>query len=520
MHRSILLLTLFSFAAVVRGDVVLAPLFTDNAVLQRGKPIPVWGAADPGEEVSVTLGDDTVTTQANTDGRWSVRLKSREATSVPASLAVSGKNRIVLQNILIGEVWLAAGQSNMAFVLSRGQNAAHEIASADYPLIRHFSVPHLISSKPLSIGENGAWPGNKSGKSAWMVATPANAGNFSAVGYFFARELVKELNIPIGIITCARGDTGIESWLDPMQLEADGTTKAIQEQHAKQVTDMPGLKQKYQDELAAWTQEQAAAKAKGGSFTKPKPRAPWPVGSHRLPFGHFNAMIHPTIPYALRGIIWYQGESNVGRPDLYRQRFPALIKSWRQLFGQGELPFYWVQLASFSPDHPRIDLWAYFREVQDQTLSVPNTGQAVAIDIGDAVDIHPKNKQEVGRRLALIALGRDYGKKVDYENPRMISVHVEGALMRVKLAHARGLNANGKSPQSLEIAGVDRKFVPAVADIEGETLIVSAPSVTAPVAVRYAWRSNPSANLYNAAGLPVVPFRSDTWESDLSPSTK
>ncbi len=517
-------------AAGARADVTLAPLFTDHAVLQRDKVVPIWGKADAGEKVTVLFDGQVREASPGLDGRWLVLLDPLAATAQGADLIVRGKNTLTLRDVVVGEVWLCSGQSNMEWPVSRAADAAREIAAAHSPLIRHVRIEHVVAEAPSdSVATSG-----------WQTATAQSVGSFTAVGYFFARDLAQKLGVPIGIVHSSWGGTPVESWMSPAALASDPAFAAVGERWRKTVEDFPALKITHEARLAEWTRAEATAKsatapkaAPAPSKTKsaakakleppapyvewlranPRPRAPRGPGDPWTPAGLFNGMINPLLPYALRGALWYQGESNAERAADYHALFTAMITAWRGHFGQGDFPFLWVNLANFDvPSDPTKRSYAWLREAQTKALALPNTGQALAIDIGDAKDIHPTNKQEVSRRLALLAKNRVYGFTGDDSGPTFAEVTREGAALRVRFSHAlSGLVAHEKPVQSLEIAGADRVFHPAVARIDGDMLIVSSPKVREPVAVRYAWSNAPEANLYNGAGLPAVPFRTDAW---------
>jgi sialate O-acetylesterase len=445
-----------------------AALFQDHAVLQRDKPVPIWGLAAPGEHVSVQFAGQTVGSTAGPDGRWIAVLAPLAASSTGSDLTVSGKTATTLHDILVGEVWLCSGQSNMEFAVDDGSpvyrvaDAPAEVAAARFPLIRQFKVAPLASARPVA---------DTAG--SWRACTPQTVGRFTAVGYFFARELFQRLSVPVGIINSTWSGSPLESWMSPAALAA-----------------FPGF-----------------SNGHSAAGTQPGLVDPW------IPSSLFNGMIHPLLPYAIRGAIWYQGESNVGRAADYAVQFPAMISAWRAHFGQGDFPFLWVQLANFAPAREAAgDRLAYLREAQSRALVLPATGQAVAIDIGEPGNIRPRNKQEVGRRLALIAKANVYSIPVDYSGPVLSRSETEGASVRIHFQFAgEGLTAAGKPLQSFEIAGDDRIFRQAVATIQGDTVVVHSPAVARPVAVRYAWRNSPEANLYNGAGLPAAPFRTDSW---------
>jgi sialate O-acetylesterase len=500
-------LSLFIAGHLAYADVTLAPLFTDHAVLQRDKPVPIWGWADSGEKVTVTFQGKTGGATATSDGRWIVYLEAFPALAQGADLTVAGKNTMVLHDVVVGEVWLCSGQSNMEFAVNRVQNAAQEISSAHFPLLRHFTVQRAVATTPSAVVKT----------SGWEQTTPETVGRFTAVGYFFARDLHQKLGVPFGLIHSSWGGSPIESWLSPAALASNPAFAVANTRWQQMLADLPAKKMQFDAELLAWERAEAAARAAGPDkhalFLKqrPKPRAPSGEVDHWRPTGLYNGMINPLVPYALRGLLWYQGESNADHANEYHALFASMITMWRRHFGQGDFPFYWVSLANYRVPDPSGRSYAFLREAQTQTLTLPHTGQALAIDVGSPEDVHPANKQDVGRRLALIARTETYGIPGDYVGPTFVSATREGTAMRVRLLHAGGLVPHNKPVQSLELAGADRKFYPATAKIDREMLVVSSPSVREPVAVRYAWTNSPEANLYNGAGLPAVPFRSDNW---------
>ena len=491
-------------AANAVADVRLARIFSDHAVLQQRKPVPVWGTAEPGEKVTVEFRGQKVSTVTGDDGEWRVTLKPMPAGG-SFQMTVRGNNTIVLDDVLVGEVWTCSGQSNMEWPVAVSNNAEQEIAQANYPQIRLFMVPKAVSDRPLKDLNGGAW----------QPCTPETVRNFSAVGYFFARELHRTLRVPVGMIQSAWGGTPAESWTSKPTLMANPSLRYLLENWRRAEANYPLALENYQKQLAEWEKAAAQARAEG----KPEPKKPDPPQNPRTnpwkPSGLFNAMIAPIVPYALQGAIWYQGESNAGRAYEYRTLFPAMIQDWREAWAQGDFPFLFVQLANFMAvkPEPGESTWAELREAQTMTLALPKTGMAVAIDIGDADDIHPRNKQDVGKRLALNALAIAYGKKVVYSGPLYERMKREGNAIRLHFKHVNGglTTPNGEPLRGFAIAGADRKFVWADARIEGNTVVASSPQVPEPVAVRYAWADNPKCNLYNRAGLPASPFRTDDW---------
>ncbi|MDR1146460.1 MAG: hypothetical protein LBK71_10045 [Verrucomicrobiales bacterium] len=653
-----LLLLLGALAVTVSGraELKLAPVFSDHLVLQREMPAPVWGTADAGATVSVSFAGHTVSGTADDAGQWSVKLPALAADSAGQQLTVSdGKQTRTVSDVLVGEVWLCSGQSNMDFPMRGVTNTKDEIAAADRPLIRLLQVKKNTGPVPLT--DPGA---------VWQVCTPATVADFSAVGYFFARELQQALGVPLGVINSSWGGTAIQPWIRAALFrDSDNEDfKRYYRWRADRIKDTVAednaLLADVAAKLDAWQAKIAALIAKHGDYPPTLPADGWtkvtapgnleaaaprradgvwllrktfhldpdligagtlqlgqiwdydiawlngtrvgatldpanrdarnqrrqyavPAGVLRpgdnellirvfnrrgdVHIGHgapsfgitltggapvllnggdwqlrleepldglcppdhgenrqsnvgvlYDNMIAPLVPFALRGAIWYQGESNAGRPEEYGVLLPLLIDNWRQDWHQPALSFYIVQLANFMAraEQPTDTNWARLREAQLRTaLTVPHTGLAVTIDIGDAGDIHPRNKQDVGRRLALNALAKDYGRPVEYRGPSYRDLKIDGNKIVLRFDHlGQGLvnhNPDG-ALRGFAIAGADRKFVWATATISGDTVILSADGVASPVAARYAWADNPAADLYNADGLPASPFRTDDWE--------
>jgi sialate O-acetylesterase len=637
--------------APLRADVRVPRVFSGNAVLQRQMPIPVWGWADPQEEVAVEMNGRTARARADADGEWMVRLPAMEAGG-PFTLTIAGKNRIEIQNVLVGEVWVCSGQSNMAMTVAGCSYAQREIAEGDYPAIRMFATTARTSLKPLP-----DVPGD------WGVCSPQNVGTFSAVGYFFGRRLQQDLNVPVGLINSSWGGTRIEPWTPRAALEGLETVKDQLQALDRVVQDLASPKEEHREKIAAaeksaqLVKEMEADEALGaqmaaldlddaawkqmdlpqaweakelpdfnglvwfrkavdlpadwagkdltmylcpadevdvtwfngtvvgrtGSFAandvlkywdvpraykvpgnlvkagrnviavrvidtafagglwsqgpvrmelewiasdaKPVPLAgPWRynVGAQLIPMppqldganspglatALYNGMIHPLVPFAMRGAIWYQGESNLADGPLYTDKMAALITGWRQAWGGGDFPFYYVQLAPYhygADANPLPRLW----QAQLDALKIPNTGMAVTVDVGEARDIHPRQKQEVGDRLALWALARTYGRKnVVCSGPLFKSMTVEGDKVRVSFDHVGGglVSLNDRPLVWFEVAGKDGGFVRAQAHIDGDCVVVSSPQVMEPVAVRYAWDQDADPSLMNREGLPASPF--------------
>jgi len=668
---TVLLVTLleagaFAAKAEPATNVRMPGVFTDNMVLQRGTKIPVWGWADPRGRVTVTLGRRRAKAIVEEDGTWKVHLKRLPAGG-PHELNIEGAETLTFGNVLIGDVWVCSGQSNMVWWVKNGDhgvlNRDAEVATADYPEIRLLTVPSRVSFEPQDDVE---WKKDDTSRNGWLVCSPETVGPFSAVGYFFGRELHQHLDVPIGLILSAWGGTLAEAWTsEPALSEMPDFVPKIEEvkrelplyeqrrQEHKQATVewSKGLDAKdpgIQDGRAAWAapdlvmgdwvlmqlpcyweeaglgefdgfvwfrkdvaipeawagkdlelslgpindmdktwfngtqvgahevpghpwvprkytvpgslvQSGTAVIAvrvydmgrQGGIYGKPEllslnvkggeagsaialagpwrykvsadnsgvPAPPSPPyvnpNNPNLPSVLYNGMIAPVVPYGIRGAIWYQGESNASRAYQYRTLFPRMIRDWREKWGRGDFPFVFVQLANWQQvkPEPDDDAWAELREAQTMTLSLPNTGMAVTIDIGEADNIHPQNKQDVGRRLALAARHVAYGERLVYSGPMYDSMRVEGGAIRLEFDHVGGglVVRSGAPLKGFAIAGSDRKFVWADAKIDGDTVVVWSDQVPEPVAVRYAWAINPVCNLYNTEGLPASPFRTDDW---------
>jgi sialate O-acetylesterase len=510
MRNNLLWLALVCLAAPVRADVVPAFLFNDNAVLQRDKPIPVWGTADAGEKVSASFSGHTANTTADAEGKWRVDLPALPANAAPENLVIKGKNTITCSNILVGEVWLASGQSNMEQRVRETFDSVLDIAgSARFPMIREIRPDKKTSYTPLSTGS-----GN------WKVAGPETTGEFSAIAYHYALTLYKVLNVPVGIINTSQGASKIRTWVDEATLKAEPAFAGDIEDAAKKLAEYPAIKAKLDADIKQWETDKAAAEAAKTPFTTPRPGYGWagtPGGPDDMfrPSTFYNGLIHPLLPYALRGVIWYQGEGDAGLYAYYVKAFPALITRWRALFGQGDFPFYWVQLASYGDNQST--LWPFMREAQNAALSLPNTGHAISMDLGQPKNIHPQRKQEIGRRLARLALARTYGFKIRDSGPEVEKIEREGAGFRVRFKSPgswRILTDIVNPITGFELAGEDRVFKPATAVMgdNNSSVLVTSAEVPAPVAVRYAWRDFPAASLFHHDdGLPVAQFRSDDW---------
>jgi sialate O-acetylesterase len=485
---------LAGLATAARAEVEPNSLFSDGAVLQQGVAVPVWGAGKDGEQVTVKIQDQTVSTTVR-DGRWLVRLKPMKAGG-PFTLTITGDNTITITNVLVGEVWLCSGQSNMAFHLAQAANAAEAIAAAGDPQLRLFTVPYGATDTPKT-----EVPGS------WKESSPETARGFSAVAWFFGRELRRALKVPVGLINSSVGGTPAEAWTSRATLEADPGLREILERYAEQVNKYDPVAAAAQHQRAIEKHKQVVEKATAaGEKPPPAPRAPAdPRQASVRPCGLYNAMIAPLEPYAIAGAIWYQGESNAGRAAEYQKLFPAMIENWRQAWAQGEFPFLFVQIAPHQGMKPEI------REAQLLSWQkVPRSAMAVITDVGNEKDIHPTQKEPVGARLALAARAIAYGEKIEYSGPVYASMKIESNRAILNFTHiGSGLVAKDGELKGFTIAGVDGSFVAAKATIEGDKVVVSSPSVATPAAVRCGWANTPDVNLFNKEGLPATPFRTD-----------
>ena len=488
----VVVLLLSCGALPICAEVKLPAVLAEHMVLQRDFPIHLWGIAEAGELVSATFRGAVAKTQADKLGCWELSLPAGAAGG-PFVLEIQGSNLIHFSDVLVGDVWLASGQSNMEFPMRRVANAEVELKNADRPRIRLFHVAKASASFPQEdlVAET------------WTPATPESVVDFSAVEYFFGREIQDDQKVPVGLIEADWGGSPAEAWTSLRGLSSDAGLMPAFAAHAEMADREAG--KKLED---IWErQEIAAAKAAG----KPEPDFPWhPEFRSWEPAGLYNAMIAPLTRFPLRGFLWYQGESNTSleRAFYYAPLFQTLIRDWRSRWAEGELPFFYVQLANWisEPDSH----WPEVRDAQRRALELRNTGMAVAIDIGNPTDIHPTNKQEVGKRLALAARAIAYGEKIEYSGPLFRAAVPQGQNLRVLFDHAEtGLLAKGEILKGFEIAGEDKKFQPAEARIDGTAVVLTTPIVLAPRYVRYGWDSNPDCNLYNKAGLPAATFASN-----------
>ncbi|MEJ5259811.1 MAG: sialate O-acetylesterase [Anaerohalosphaeraceae bacterium] len=513
-HRTAVLLWIISVLSGPALALEVCGVFGDSMVLQQGRPIPVWGKASSGEEITVRLAGQEKSVLADASGRWRIVLEPMLAGG-PYEMTVSGRSeQRLFADVWIGEVWLCSGQSNMDMTVAREDrywcgvlNEEAEVAAADWPGIRVFDVPFGTCDEPLDDVEG-----------RWEVCSPATVGHFSAVAYFFAREIHKKLNVPVGLITTAYGGSTAEAWVSRKALEAETDLHFLLEEYARkcQEFDSGAAQKKYEADLAAWKEAAARAEAAGEKPPR-KPAAPKnPHLDQHSPCVLFNAMVSPLIPYAIRGALWYQGESNIPTAAVYDRIMETLIRDWRSRWGQGDFPFVYVQLAGYGkpPAEPcRGGGTTRVRQAQAKNRTLPNAAMVTAVDIGESDNIHPKNKQEVGRRLALAARALAYGEKIEYSGPVFENMAVEDSCIRLSFTHiGGGLVLKERSPSGFAVAGPDRKFHWADARIEGDTVVVCSPQVQEPLAVRYAWDDFPVVSLYNAEGLPAVPFRTDSFE--------
>jgi len=543
VNRHYLSIALAVFAVNLYAEVKLPALFSNGMVVQQGRDVPVWGWAAPGTAVTVKLGEASATATTPDDGKWMVRLPAVKASSDPAPMIVTvGDESKTIENVLVGEVWLCGGQSNMDFTLSglsrstrdpRHQPAAdtiaNEVKTAADPLLRQIAVPHVASTNEALADFKGAW----------IASAPETNGQFTGTGYFFARELRRELGVPVGLIKCPWGGTLVEPWMPPSAFESSPDMKTFYEEQHTAINDRLAqwdpeqVKARYEEQLKKW--QEAVKQAKADKKRLPRrPQMPSPPNQSRTTASAlFNGMIHPLIPYAVKGAIWYQGESNRRQhAKEYGLYFTQMIQGWRQLWGQGDFPFYYCQLAQFqAPSETPLDddPWVHVCDQQRRSLALANTGMAVLNDIGEAGDIHPRNKMDAGKRLSLWALARDYGKPLTaWSGPLYRSHRIDGSKVIVTFDHVGSGLMVGNKPlldpaqavdeplKRFQICGEDRAWTWAQAKIAGkDTVEVWHDEIPAPVAVRYAWAPNAEgANLYNREGLPASLFRTDDWRTE------
>lgn len=513
MISRLLLVLALGGTASLRAELKLPAIFGDNMVLQQKLENPIWGWDAPGTEVSVKFGTQTKIAKAGADGKWTLKLDPVPASATPAAISIQGSTARILKNVLVGEVWICSGQSNMQWSVQSCWDADLEIATAKYPQIRLISVPQVGTQEP-----------QQDFRGEWKECSPQSVGNFSAVGYFYGRVLHRALDVPIGLINNAWGGSAAEAWVKREVLEKDPRFQLLMANTVKNesVLSKPEAKQKWEADTAAWQKRSDEAKKAGKAFAERAPSPPdqWLKGNSR-PGNIYNGVLLPTIGYGIKGAIWYQGESNAGRAHEYGYLFPKMIEHWREEWKQGDFPFYWVQLADFMAEkadavQATASSWAELRESQTKTQTlVKNSGQAVIIDLGESNDIHPKNKRDVAERLARWALVKDYGMKLPFRSPEFKAAEFAGgkAIVTLDTFGSTLRTVDVSEVRGFVVCGEDKKWTWAQAKIIGKDKVeVSAPSVAKPVAVRYAWSDNPICNLFSTDGLPVTPFRSDSFE--------
>ncbi len=502
-------------------------IFGDNMVLQRDHPCPVWGWSDPNSSIALNFAGKLYQTKSDNKGNWKILIEPQSASSNPKEMVIakgipgriSAKQKdslallkdqpesLVYKNILIGEVWLCSGQSNMGWTVNGSQESDLEILSANYANLRLLTVPQVGTQEP-QVDFQGSW----------KPTTRESAKNFSAVGYFFGRRLHQILGIPVGLINNSWGGSACEAWIPRDKLKNHPLAQPYMKEWEEKERnyDFDSVYKTYENKLKEWEAENKSGNAKAH---RPRPPRNQMTGQHR-PANLYNGVLYPVIGFGIRGAIWYQGESNAGRAHAYREIFPLMIQSWRQAWGQGDFPFYWAQLADFKEEiaEPGDSTWAELRESQTLSLQkVKNSGEAVIIDTGEGRDIHPRNKQTVANRLLRHALVNEYGHKIPNQSPLYKTHEIKESKIQITFDHTGGglYCFDTKTPQGFTICGADKKFVWAQAKLIGKDKVeVWSETVTSPIAVRYAWADNPKCNLYRKDGsvtLPVTPFRTDNF---------
>jgi sialate O-acetylesterase len=506
MKILIQILLLLAFTAVARADVKLPDVLSSGMVLQRERAVPIWGTADVGETVTVRFGNQTKKTTADQNGKWLVKLDPLKASAKPATLIIEAKNKIELTDILVGEVWLVAGQSNMQRLLSETANGADAIAAANHPQIRLFNVSRQVAFKhaapPLGI---------------WQACTPESVKQFSAAGYYFGVELQNALKVPVGLLNSSYGGSQAEAWTPVEYLLASTDLKPTVDRTKIWDEERPRVRVQYDEAIKKWREQADAAKA-AGATPSPSPAVPDALREYRIAASIYDGMIGPLIPFYIRGAFWYQGESNEARAQQYGLLLPTMIKAWRERWGEGDFPFGIIQLPNYRDQKtdPADEAWSHVREAQRLTArSLPNTGLIVTIDIGEARDIHPKNKLDVGKRMAYWALTSVYKQTATSLGPTFEKAVPTGVEMTLTFSNVgKGLKVRGEGKLAeFAIAGADQKWYWAEAEIVGRDKVkVWSPQVPTPVAVRYAFNNNPkNPNLTNDSGLPATPFRTDNF---------
>ena len=510
----IALVIVLALAVDARAELKLPAIISDHMVLQQKQANPIWGWDTPGTKLTVTFAGQTKTAEAGQDGKWTVKVDPLPASDQPQVLTINGTSKKEVQDVLVGEVWMCSGQSNMGFALAGDWNGDLEAAASRLPNLRLIKVP-LVGTQELQNDFKGEW----------RSSTPESARAFSAVGFFFGRYLHQVVGVPVGLIDNAWGGSAAEAWVRRESLETDARFARLMESTAKKEADLQGAgaKTNYEAQLARWRQASERAKA----AQKAAPRQPisprqWLSGNAR-PGNIFAGMLHPTLGYGIKGVIWYQGESNAGRAYEYAELFPFLIQQWRKEWNQGDFSFYWVQLADYRAEKPEPGEsdWAELREAQTKTLRLPNTGQAVIIDLGEGKDIHPKNKRDVAARLARWALVKDYGLNLPYRSPEFNGMEIAGNKINLRFdcfgSSLRTFDVN--EAVGFAVCGEDKVWHWATGTVKGNDEVeITCAAVDKPVAVRYAWADNPVCNLFSKDGLPVTPFRTDDLDLTTKPS--
>ena len=487
------------------ADVRLPAIFSDHLVLQAEAPVKVWGWADPAEPITVAIADQTHATTASSTGEWEVILQPLPSNAVPTTLTITGHNQVMIRDVLLGEVWLGSGQSNMELRTKDAQNFGQEQANARFPQIRQFTVRR--NARPDAVAEV---------QGEWQVCSPSTVGEFSAVLYFFGRELHQELRQPVGLINSSWGATPIQTWMPLAAVQSSPGYAAFLEKRKEELAKWPEQEQKILASIREWESE--AGKSPGPS-NRPKPWNPGPPNAgQQMPAGAYQGMIHALTRFRIRGLLWYQGENNAregaaGAAE-YTDLLTRLIASWRAAWALPDLPFLFVQLPNFIEPRDSTGVsWARFREAQARVLAIPHTGMAVTIDVGEPDFIHPHNKQAVGHRLACLALADIYQRKIPAHAPMFERYWITEGEIHLEFKNAEGgLKARGAPVTGFAIAGADRVWHPAQARVDGDGLVLSSAAVPAPVAARYGWANNPACNLYNRGDLPLAPFRTDSWK--------
>ncbi len=521
MKRILIPILALSFAALVpfaRAELKMPAIFGDHMVLQQKQTNPVWGWDTPGTKVTVSFAGQTKSAEAGTDGAWRVKLDPVDANAKPQTITVAGTTKREITDVLVGEVWMCSGQSNMGFQVNGDWNGDIEAAASDLPNLRLIKVPNV-----------GTQEAQKDFKGEWKASNADSARGFSAVGFFYGRYLHNILRVPVGLIDNAWGGSAAEAWVRRSSLEKDPRFKLLMEGTRKREADAesPKAKEDFDKSLAKWKEDIEKLKAAGLKPGQQLPRQPqpptaWLTGNAR-PGNIFNGVMNPTLGYGIKGVIWYQGESNAGRAWEYAQLFPYMIEQWRAEWKQGDFPFYWVQLADFLAEKPEPgdSNWAELRESQTKTMKLPNTGQCVITDLGEGKDIHPKNKHDVAARLVRWALVKDYGMKFAYRSPEFSKLEINGAKATVTFDLFGSPQLRPFDVQEavgFAVCGEDKVWHWAKGTLVANNKVeLACKDVPKPIAVRYAWADNPVANLFSNEGLPVTPFRTDDFEMITKP---